>query len=516
MRRPRLSRSAALVFALTLVSRLSGFLRSLALASRFGTSMEADAWVMASALPNLLFGAANQAITVSTVPAVTDARTDGDTSDLERFLSQVWTLLIGAALAMAICGEGLAPLIVRGLAPGFHGREAAMTVTMTRIMIPSILFWTASGFLGGILQSEENFYGIALSPLVVNVVQIAGIVWLTRWLGIAGAAWGFTIAIAAQWALLMPLLHRRGLRLRFVFGFDHPRLKPLWRMMGPFFLVSSASNIELITDRILASTMAMGSIAAMNFAVTLSLVPLGLVISPVITPIFTRLAIHRANGDRVAFRALAVQGLRWVALLVVPIAVALAVLGTPIIRETYEHGRFGHHSLWLTAHLFVFAVLALPAASLTTYLQQLAYAAQNTKRPARFSLIAIGVNIVGNLTLTHVLGVYGLLLATAVANWTNCVLLLGSYRLGFHVRQEAHFLATLAGAGGAMALVVAGLGRLTRVATLSGEPVLFFAIVCIAGLGLVTYALVLFQQGNPEVHELKRRAIRVARRFAPG
>ncbi|PSR20838.1 MAG: hypothetical protein C7B45_13190 [Sulfobacillus acidophilus] len=234
-----------------------------------------------------------------------------------------------------------------------------------------------------ILQSGENFFGLTLSPLVVNLVQIGGIIILGHYFSIYGVAWGFTAAIAAQLALLWPLLHYWGLRLRFTWYFHHPRLRVMLRLMGPYFLLSSAGNMELITDRMSAFSMAISSISAMNFAFTFSAAPLGLIIAPIITPIFTRLALRHSFGNRDRFRSLSMRGLRWVLLLALPLSLVLFILNVPILRTVYERGHFNAQSLTLTSHLFVYAILALPANSLSSYLQQMSFATKNTRRPAQ-------------------------------------------------------------------------------------------------------------------------------------
>ncbi|MCY0877393.1 MAG: murein biosynthesis integral membrane protein MurJ [Firmicutes bacterium] len=516
MKSQSLRRSTLWIFCLTALSRLLGFVRTIALATLFGTEMQTDAWVMASALPNLLFGSVNQAITVSTVPAVTAAEAQESRAQFQQFLNQVWTLILLIAVAMTLVGEGLAPEIVSLVAPGFHGAERHLTIVMTRIMIPAIVFWGASGLLTGILQSRENYFGMTLSPLMLNVVQIFGILVLGHWFHIVGAAWGFTLAVASQLLVLWPLLRRHGLSLRLTRRFDHPRLRPLLKLMGPYFVVSSAGNIELLTDRMLASAMPTGSISAMNYAFTVSQVPLGLIITPLITPIFTRLAQHHAHQHREAFRALAIQGVRWVLLLALPVSLVLFVLNVPILRGVFEHGAFNRTSLWLTSHIFLYAILALPAVSLTTYLQQVSYATQNTSRPARYSLIGVLTNIAGNLLLTRWLGVYGLVLATAIANWTNLALLLKTYSLRWHLRRQRDFLTALALSGSAMALTLLGLSTLMNLNHVYGLGPLIVGVLFTAGTALLIYGSLLLALGVPEARQAGRYAIHVARRLAAG
>ncbi len=514
MAAPRLSRSTIWIFFLTLLSRVSGFFRTTILAAAFGTTLNTDAYVMASAIPNLLFGSVFQGVSVATVPSMTDARAHEEAQDFQRFINQMWTVLVGAAIAMSILGEIFAPQLVDFLALGFHGQERYKTILMSRIMIPSIIFWISSGYLTGILQAGENFFGLTLSPLVVNLVQIFGILVLGHFFSIYGVAWGFTLAIAAQLALLLPLLRRRGVKLSLSWPLDHPRVKAMLRLMGPYLLISSTASIELITDRMLASSMATGSISAMNFAFTVSQVPLGVIIAPVITPIYTRLAVLHAGVARERFSALAMRGLRWVLVLTVPVSLVLFILNFPILRVIYERGHFNAYSLTLTSHLFLFAILALPANALSSYLQQMSFATKNTRRPAQFNLAAVIVNIAGNLILTRFMGVYGLVLATTVANWTNTVLLAWSFHARRHIARQAAFVVALAVAGAAMAAAIAALAWQLHLNHVTGLVRLVLEIGFSALVGGTVYGVLLLLFRVPEAQQMRQYAIRMMRRVA--
>lgn len=514
MAAPRLSRSTAWIFALTLLSRISGFLRTSILAAAFGTGVNTDAWVMASSVPSLLFGSVYQGVSVATVPSMTDARAHEQKEDLQRFINQVWTLLIGAAIVMVGLGEIFAPEIVRYLAPGFYGHERNITVLMSRIMIPSIVFWVSSGFLTGILQSGENFFGLTLSPLVVNVVQIFGILVLGHFFSIEGVAWGFTMAIAAQLALLLPMLRKRGVRLSFTWPLDHPRLKAMLRLMGPYLLISSTASVELIIDRILASSMATGSISGMNFAFTVSQVPLGIIIAPVITPIYTRLAVFHAGGARDRFAALAMRGLRWVLMLTLPLSIVLFVLNVPVLRVVYERGHFTATSLSLTSHLFLFAILALPANALSSYLQQMSFATKNTRRPALFNFVAVVVNIAGNLILTRFMGVYGLVLATSIANWVNALLLGWSFNARRHIVTQWSFVLALIVSGAAMAAVLEGLSWQLHMNHAIGTIVIILEVGATAIVASALYGALLLLFRVPEARQIREYAARLVRRVS--
>ncbi len=504
----KIERSSAILFGATLLSRISGFLRSMVLAYAFGTSAGTDAWIMASALPNLLFGAVNTSITMTTVPVMTDADANFSPSSVADLLDQVWSGLLLLSLVLVVGGELTAPWLMALLAPGFHGHQLQRTVLMTRIMIPTMVFWGTAGLMVGVLQARDVYAGPALSPLVVNLVQIAGILLLRHWFHIEGVAIGFTVAVACQVVWLRPLLARQNIRLKWQWPWNHPLARRLISLMWPFFLVSSASSVEMIIDRILASSMVVGSISAMNFSYTLSQVPMGLIIAPLTTPIFTRLSRHHARARDMEFSRLATRGLRLILLTVVPLAIGFFAFRVPILRIIYEHGAFSQRSLTMTSRTLAFFALGMPAVALTAYFQQLSFARQKTKDPARYSVAAISLNIVGNFALTPSLAVSGLVLATTLASWLNCILL------------WRHF--PLVGIGGLALRIALAATAMSGVSWLQlhvshlDTMVGFFPVTLVmalaATLSSATYAGVLWLFQVPEVSAGKRLAIRVMRR----
>ncbi len=489
--------SATLIFIATLISRVSGFTREIVMAAFFGTGIGTDAWLMASALPNLMFSSVNGAINVTVVPLMTEGDASHSRRSIERFLNEAFTALFVLSLFLIALGEIFTPYIIHLMAPGF-GRdpeEVRLTVTMTRIMVPTIFFWGISGLMMGVLQSREEFFAPALTPAIINVVRIAGIVVLGHyWFGIRGVAVGFTLAVIAQLILLVPKIKAMKIRLRFRWRFNHPLTRRMAAISGPFFLTSSVGSIGILVDRILASNLVVGSIAALNYSYVLVQVPIGLIISSMAMPIYTRLAHHNSAHEMDNFRELAMQGFRLVLALLVPLTIWFIMLRVPILRLIYQHGAFNGRSTHLTSTTLLYFAVGLPGFGVTYYLQRLFFATQDTKSPARFSIITIIINIAGDLVLVHYLQAGGLALATGGASWVNAALLGWKAlkpRFNANLRLRRSLFALLI-AGGGMTAATALVYHLLHLATLSGLLPLFLALALTGtATGLVFFGLLM-------------------------
>ncbi|NMP22540.1 murein biosynthesis integral membrane protein MurJ [Sulfobacillus harzensis] len=428
-RTPSIGRSATLVFGFNLISKLGGFIRQFAMALMFGTGMDNDAWLIASALPNLLFGAIGGAITSTVVPLLAEARARVDDAWRQAFIQQAFWSVLAIGLAISAVAELLAPILIHLLAPGFHGRKLVMAVSMARVVLPTLMLQTTGGVLSGILQESDQYAAPASVPALTNLIRIVGIVLLSRLMAlwgspkILGVAVGFTLATVSQFAILLPGVRRAGVRLRVPRRFDHPLLGKMGRMALPYILNFSASSIEVVIDRVLSSYLVVGSIAAINYSYTLVQVPLTMFLNPLITPLLTRLSQFHARAEHGAFRRLSEDGLGVVWMLLAPITVWFVMLRVPILNIIFQHGAFNARSTALTSKTLLAFGLGLPGFGMVLYFRNLFFAQRDTRYPAIFGLIAVACNIAGDLTLVHPLQAEGLSLSTSIANWINAILL---------------------------------------------------------------------------------------------
>ncbi len=502
--------SAGIIFAATLISRFTGFFREVVMAAYFSTSALTDAWLMASVLPNLLFSTINSAISVTVIPLMTQADRDLSKRSVQNFINELFTVIVLLSILLIGFGEVLAPWLMHLIAPGFHGHKLALTISMTRIMIPTILFWGLSGLVVGILQEREEFLYPALSPVAINIVRIGSIIVLGHFFSIRGVAMGFLFSVLAQLFVTLPVLKRTGLHLHFRWHFSHPYLGKMLRMAGPFLLTTSVGTVGIIVDRILASSLVTGSISALNYSYVLVQIPVGLLISSLTTPVYTRLSQHQSRHDVATYKQLAMKGFRLVVVIIVPITLWFMILAIPIMRLIYQHGAFSNYSTHITASTLLFWSIGLPGFGLSFYLQKLFFATQDTKSPARFSIITIAFNIIGDLILVHLLQADGLALATALSAWVNTTLLSVKALRPRHNRDLIlrPFVVKITVTAGITALIVYMLRQWFSLDYIKGFLPLAFALLVTIALSSLVYAVLLTIFRFPEIRDLLRRLIK--------
>ena len=442
-----LFKSAFTVSLFTLVSRITGLVRELLIASTFGASAITDAFNVAFRIPNLfrrLFaeGAFSQAF----VPVLAASKASRGEEATKLVIDRVATLLTWALLLTCVAGVAAAPVLVWAMASGLkqdpRGFEAA--VFMTRWMFPYIGFMSLVALSSGVLNTWRRFAVPAATPVLLNVAMIAA-----AWLG---APWfksmgiepiyamgaGVMIGGALQLAVQVPALLRIGMLPKISFNWTaareawaDPATKNIAKLMLPALLGVSVAQISLLINTQIASHLTPGSVSWLTYADRLMEFPtamLGVAIGVVLMP---QLAAAKAANDPDKYSAMLDWGLRIVVLLAVPCAVALLTFAQPLVATLYHYGAFTDRDVQQTTTALMGYGAGLLGLVAIKVLAPGFYAAQDIKTPV---MIAIGVLVLTqllNVALVPVFQHAGLALAIGIGALVNALcLLVGLLRRG--------------------------------------------------------------------------------------
>ncbi len=411
-----LLRAASVIALATLASRVLGLGREVAIAHAFGAGAAYDAFIIAFLVPHLLRKLlAEGALSTAFVPLYASLRsTDPDRAS--RFASAVGTLaLVGFPVIVAL-GIWGAPALVTLLADGFDPAKQALAAELTRWTFPFIMLVGLAALVMGVLNSHDHFFAPAFAPVLFNVGLIVGALVIAPHVDppAMGLAWGVLLGGLGMLGFQLPFLSNRldfHLRLRL----NDDDLKRLFVLMGPTVLGLIVVELNVLVDNKLASRLADGSIASLQYGVRLFQLPLGVFAVAVATALLPRLSRLAEPSSRQEFVVTLQNGLRLAALVLLPAAVGLIVLGGPIVGLLFEHGAFTASDGARTLGVLRFLSLGILGYGMTYLLTRAFYALQDTKTPMVISSVAVGVNIALDLVLIGPLGVGGLALATAVA-----------------------------------------------------------------------------------------------------
>jgi putative peptidoglycan lipid II flippase len=440
-----LIRSAATVGGFTMASRVLGFVRDVLMASVLGSGPVADAFVVAFRFPNLfrrLFG--EGAFNAAFVPLFA-RRLEGEGEiAARRFAEEVYGVLFVVLLGVVAVAEIAMPLLIYGLAPGFVAdpEKFDLTVLLTRIAFPYLLFMSLVALLGGVLNSLQRFAMAAAAPVLLNLVLIGALV-AARFMGWGNEpatglalAWGVALAGALQFVLLWVACARSGMRIKLSRPAITPGVRRLVTLGIPGVIAGGIMQLNLVISTIVASLQA-GAPSWLYYADRVYQLPLGVVGVAIGIVLLPELSRRLRAGDAAGVQSSQNRALEFALFLTIPASVALMVIPQPIVQVLFERGAFEPSDTRATALALAAFAAGLPAFVLQKVFQPGFFAREDTRTPMKFALYSVGLNIAGALALFPFLGHVGIALATTVASWLNAVL------LGVTLSGRGHFQADL-------------------------------------------------------------------------
>lgn len=454
-----LARAAVLITVLALLSKFLGFAREMTFAAFYGASGVMDAYVVANMLPAVLGAVVQQGIVTAFIPVYNSYLVQGDRRGADRLANTVVVLVVVFTGLIGTAGYLFTPYIVAAVAPGFAPERLALTVSLTRIMLPILLFSGLLGLASAVQQAHKRFFYPALIGLPYNIVIIGGVALLaSRW-GIFAAAAATTVAVAVQVLIQWPGLKGVGFRLRPALDLAQPGVRRMGVLILPVLFGTAANHANLFVNRMLASALPAGSIAALTYASRVNAVCIGLFVTSVITVMFPTLSQCAARGDMDAFRRHLNVSIRVIAFIIIPIMVIFMVFNRPIIAVAFQRGVFDAHATSLTSFALFFYALGMLGIALIDLFNQAFYAQQDTRTPVLVTFGVVAVSIILNFLLIKPLAHGGLALATSTATTLGMLtlLVLLRRRLGsIGGRQIMISLAKILAASCVMAVVAYG------------------------------------------------------------
>ncbi|MCP5141210.1 MAG: murein biosynthesis integral membrane protein MurJ [Zoogloeaceae bacterium] len=431
----KLLRSSVVVSAMTMISRVLGFVRDVVIAFAFGASAATDAFFVAFKIPNFLRrlfaeGAFSQAF----VPVLSEYRTNRSHDEARELIASVAGTLAGILFLITAIGVLAAPLLIYVFAPGFAGDAGKIELAgdMLRWTFPYLLFISLTAFVGGILNSYGRFAIPSLTPVLLNLVMIAAALWLAPMMErpIMALAIGVFVAGIAQLGFQLPFLLRLNLLPRPRWNRAHEGVRRIMKLMVPALFGSSVAQINLLLDTLIASFLVSGSVSWLYFSDRLMEFPLGVFGIAIATVILPKLSRDHSRADTATFSQTLDWGIRGVVLIGAPAAVALLTLAGPMLATLFQHGDFNAHDVEMASLSLMAYGVGLVGFMLIKVLAPGFYSRQDTKTPVKIGIIAMAANMVFNLILVWPLAHAGLALATTLSAFLNAALLYRGLRRG--------------------------------------------------------------------------------------
>lgn len=404
-----LLRSTGTVGAWTLLSRVLGLVRDVIFARLFGASFVMDAFFVAFRIPNIFRRFfAEGAFSQSFVPVFAEYEQSRDLAEVRELASRAAGTLGLILSTLAALGALAAPLFISIFAPGFVVGETGadadrfrLAVDMLRWTFPYLVFVSLAALAGGILNSYQRFVAAAFSPVLLNVVLIIFAVWVAPLYsrpGMALAAGVFTAGVV-QLVCMLPSLARIHLLPLPRWGWRHPGVGKIMKLMVPGLFGSSVAQISILLDTLIASFLVTGSISWLYYSDRIMEFPLGIfgiALATVMLPNLSRQHTAKAVDD---FGKTLDWALRLVALIATPATLGLMLLSGPLLATLFYGGAFTVRDVDQGTFSLIGYAAGLLGFTGVKVLAPAYFARQNTAAPVRAGLIALGSTMVLNCLL---------------------------------------------------------------------------------------------------------------------
>ncbi len=428
----RIVRAAGIVMVATVIARLLGLGRQMIIGRLFGTTLAMDAFVAANRVPETLYlVVAGGALASAFIPVFTGLLTRGDRPGAWRLASQVGNLISLVVSLLSLLTVLLArPIVFHLLVPKMSFQGQLLTVELLQIMLISTVIFSVSGLLMGVLNAQQHFLLPALAPVLYNLGIIAGAVFLTPAMGIHGVAIGVVIGAALHLLVQLPGLRGQSARYTGGLGLDNPAVRQVARLMAPRVLGLAVTQVNFWVNTNLASAFGEGAVSALEYAMRVMMLPLGVVAQAVGIAAFPTFAELVAQGELETVRRTLASTLRGVLFLALPATVGLLVLRVPIIRLLFQRGEFTAESTTRVAWALAFFAVGLVGHAGLEIVVRAYYALHDTTTPVTVGSAAMALNVVLSIALSRAFDTAGwmphggLALANSLATLIEVVALL--------------------------------------------------------------------------------------------
>jgi putative peptidoglycan lipid II flippase len=408
------------------LDKIIALARQMLMGRAYGITAALSAFNAANNLPDgiaaVIFGSALTMAFIPILAATFDREGQAVAWDLfSRVVNWVFVFTAGLALLIVIFAD---PLVRYVVVPSFSPEQQALTAGIMRLDVIALLIFSISGTIISGLQARQHFLLPALAPVLYNVGQILGIVFLSRWFGIYGLVYGVIVGAALHLAIQVPGLLRYGFRWIPSLDWRNERVRQVAGLMGPRLLTVAAIQLIFVATDNFASGLGEGAIAAIAFGWTIMQLPETVIGTAVGTALLPTLSDLAARGDGANLRRLLRRAIGVLLALTIPATLVSLVVLRPAVQLVFEGRKFTPEGTQLVVAAAQMFLLGVTGHSLLETAARTFYARKDALTPLMAAVITVLLFLGLCVALIPWLGHAGIALANTLAFSFEALLLL--------------------------------------------------------------------------------------------
>ena len=435
--RHRIAKAAGIMSIATFISRILGYIKDMILANFFGATGIADTFFVAFRIPNLLRELfAEGSMSSAFIPVLTEYQTKQGAEETRRLVRVTFTFILTFLGLICLIGIFFTPVIVSVIAPGFlnNTEKFSLTILLTRIMFPFLLFISFAALVMGSLNTRRVFFIPALAPAMLNIAIIISIIIFVSRIEqpIIAVAIGVAFGGLLQFAFQLPSFFKTGYDLKTEFDFRHQGLKKMSILILPATMGMAVAQINIFISTILGTYLPEGSITYLYYSMRLIQFPIGIFGVAMGMAVLPTLSEHAVKGEFSKLSDDFSFSMRLLFFITIPAMVGLIFLREPIVNILFQRGKFDYTATLGTAQALLFYSVGIWAIVGVRVMTASFYSMQDTKTPVKIAAFALTMNVILSVILMNPLKHSGLALANSLASSLNFALLF------FFLRRKLH------------------------------------------------------------------------------
>lgn len=529
-----LSRNTLIMSVATIVSRLTGFVRTWAMAFALGNTLLSSAYQVANNLPNLFFElVVGGVLSTAFVPVFIKVKKELGDQAAQDYASNLLSLITILLLIVSVLCTIFAGQVIwtQNFLSGSQTNQTQQLATyFFRFFAIQIVLYGASAVIGGVLNACRDYYISSVAPIfnnLVTIITMIGYVPISHYNPEFACAWlgvGTTLGVFAMLVVQIPYLKKNGMRLTFMVKLHDPALKDTLKLGLPAFLVVIGTSLIVSVQNAASLSVSDHAPSIIFYSRLWYTLPYAFLAVPISTTLFTELSVMFSDNNIEGFKDGVASGVKQLMFTMIPFALYLMVFSYPL-STLFHVGAFDTNAIHEVSHYLLWLSPALPFYAVMMYLNRVYSSMRKMGTFALVSLFSTGLYVISCLILTRGIGSFSGMgvEGTAVARWVfnGCcvILLLLLLRQITGTLGALSLLKTLV-----LSIILGGLGALGGwgvlnalerfVHPLSGS--VFQAVIYIACGGLcalfVTYGLAA-RLHIKEASSINRLALKIVRKF---
>ncbi|CQR46189.1 putative peptidoglycan biosynthesis protein MurJ [Paraliobacillus sp. PM-2] len=383
----------------------------------FGDTYQADAYLAAFIIPNMLFLFLTTGMKNAFIPSYLAAKETGTSTIL---FNQIWKVTGTISLGLGIIGMFTAPLIIPNIYPDFQPAAMTIAVQVTMIFMGCVSFVGLNAVFEAYFDAESQYTVSAISQLFVLLTMISSAMLFANQIGPYALAFGYLAGVIISLLFKLIIMHKQHI-LQWTAKIQRQEVKAFFIVFFPVAITVMVGQVNLAVDNIFASYFEEGVVTYVNYAKNLVHFPQAIFAVTIGTITFPLIAKSYAKGNIKQLKGRLEQGLMVMCYVLLPAITGMMLLMPTIIQLLFERGAFTRAATLATTQVAYYYLGSVIFFSLTVIINNGIYTLKKGHVVMWIGLGSILFNLLCNSIFTKWLGYVGIPFASSIVGFVYAI-----------------------------------------------------------------------------------------------